>query len=677
VDPQRNTSSAELSVSDVLGPGGSVARRLGNYEVRPQQLEMSRAVEQALASKQHLIVEAGTGTGKSFAYLVPAILHASADRDTGDREQNPRRVVVSTHTISLQEQLISKDLPLLNAVIPREFSAILVKGRQNYISLRRLKNANSRSLNLFHDPDQVDELRDITAWARQTNDGSLADLRFRPNSNVWDEVASDSGNCLGKKCESYASCFYYQARRRAKNAQLLIVNHALFFSDLALRQSDARILPNYDAVIFDEAHTIENVASEHLGIRLSSGQVEYLLNKLYNDRTNRGLLVHQHLAKAQQQVVRCREAARDLFGDLAKWMESRPDTFNGCVKQPEIVPNGLGPELQRLSELIDGYGKTVKDESLRMDYMSASEKLVDLHSELECWRLQRIPDAVYWIERPESRRGARIVLAAAPIDVGPILREQLFQKTNSVIMTSATLSVGRQASFEFFQSRIGATQHASLKLGSPFNYRQQARIIVVRGMPDPNDEPADFERLCSAMIFRYVKRTNGHALALFTSYAMLGKVAARLAADLRSAGIGLFSQGDGTPRGHLLDQFKSSPRSVLLGTDSFWQGVDVPGEALQNVIITKLPFMVPDQPLLQARMDAIRKAGGNPFRDYQLPQAVIKLRQGFGRLIRTQQDRGIVVILDPRIYSKPYGRMFIESLPECEVVDESVGGVED
>lgn len=666
-----------LDVKQILGADGRIAKRLQNYEVRDQQLQMADAVAQSLSGGQHLIAEAGTGTGKSFAYLVPAILHATADQmesggssQSGESGGGRKRVVISTHTIALQEQLMSKDIPVLNSVIPREFSAVLVKGRSNYISLRRLDNAVSRSTSMLASDEQYDQLRTISKWAKETTDGSRSSLPIAPDYQVWDEVQSDTSNCLGRKCPHYKDCFYFQARRRASRAEILVVNHALFFSDLALRQHEVSILPEYDAVILDECHTVEAVAGDHLGIRLSNSQIEYSLNKLYNDRRNKGLLVSHDLRRLQRDVDTCRLASNEYFAELLDWWETS-GAKNGRVAAPQMVENYVSEPLEALAKSLQNYGNNQTNESVAKDFTSAGERLMVLSDMIRQWNTQSIDNAVYWLERAGMRRGLdRISLVAAPVNVGGVLQDVLFSKVKSVILTSATLAIGSHQNFDFFRSRIGLTGGNSLRVGSPFDYRRQAKLVVHRNLPDPSSERAAYDRAILGPIREHLGETDGHAFILFTSYDLLRRTAEALTPWLIQKNFELYLQGGDQSRTQILDAFRRQPRGVLFGTDSFWQGVDVPGDALQNVIITKLPFSVPDHPLLEARLENIRQNGGNPFKDYQLPEAVIKLRQGFGRLIRTATDTGRVVILDPRIRSKYYGRVFIDSLPACEIIEK-------
>lgn len=664
-----------LTSSDVLGTEGLISQRLKGYESRPQQLEMAEAVAAAVAQRQHLVVEAGTGVGKSFAYLVPSILAATEKqgarqprKDKDDQRSDRRRIVISTHTISLQEQLVSKDIPFLNAILPVEFSAVLVKGRSNYISLRRLAAAAERAGSIFPEQDEMGQLRRLRAWVKQTRDGSLADLEFQPLPTVWDEVRSEHGNCLGKRCPTHDECWYYKARRRVWNADLLIVNHALFFSDLALRREGASILPDYDVVVLDEAHTVEAVAGQHLGISVSSGQFNYLFNKLYNDRTGKGLLLHHNLVEAQQLVQRLRFLVDDLFASVLEWQHTR-NRGGARVREPIPVENTVSPDLRALAGRIADYSTRLEDETQQIELTAAATRVEGLASSLEAWMRQNVDDGVFWIEQTGGRK-PNVELTSAPIEVGPVLRNELFNVVPTVILTSATLAVGRQ-DFSFFRERIGLTKTQELKLGSPFDYKRQARLILADRMPDPADKPDEYEAAVCHRIKRYVAQTNGRAFVLFTNYKMLKSCAAKLTPWFGEKNLTLLVHGSGVSRSVMLDRFREDGNAVLFGAESFWQGVDVPGEALQNVIIAKLPFSVPDHPLLEARVERIKERGGNPFMEYQVPEAAIRLKQGFGRLIRSATDSGQVAILDPRIRTKRYGRLFLESLPECTIEIDS------
>jgi ATP-dependent DNA helicase DinG len=627
-----------------------------NFEFRPQQQEMAAAVATALEEERHLVIEAGTGVGKSLAYLTPAILLAI--------EQH-KKAIVSTHTINLQEQLLYKDIPILKKILPVEFEAALIKGRQNYLCPRRLERALQQANELFTGPEQ-NELKRLAEWARTTRDGSLSDLSVEPDPKVWAQVCSEPHICTKKTCGRDTRCFYHNARKRFEAADLVVINHTLLFvlldepDEMAERESGF-IFPN-DFLILDEAHTVENVASRQIGIRISQYGLRSTIQRLYNARTRKGLFT----------VTRDAEGVRlaaELVGDAEKFfaaVESRCDFKKGRefrVLDRDLVPDTITGRLTKLQTRIAEVVKRTDDEFLKAELQEYGRRIRDARGEITVFLEQNWREHVYWVERT-GKMAQFLTLNAAPIDIAPDLRRMIFRDNCSCIMTSATLSVGRK-DLAYFRQRIGAEGAEPALLGGPFDFQKQMKMFIVRKMPDPRD--AQYEEALEHWVAHFVEKTDGRAFVLFTSYRGMQQVADRMAQFFSQKKFNLLVQGGGAPRGKLLDQFKTTPRSVLFGTDSFWMGVDVPGEALSNVIITRLPFAVPDHPLIEAKLELIEERGGDPFTEYSLPEAILKLRQGVGRLIRTKSDRGIIVILDNRIVTRPYGRAFLQALPKCPV----------
>ena len=665
---------------------------------------MAGAVARAMEEKSHLLVEAGTGVGKSFAYLVPAILRVLQHKET---------VVVVTNTISLQEQLVQKDIPLLQSILDPEpvageptrnrLKPVLVKGRGNYVSIRRLRMASERQERLFSDPASRRSLHVIQDWALDTLDGTLSTLPTLERPGVWDRVQSDSGNCMGKRCPNNEDCFYQNARRAMEGANLLVCNHALFFSDLALRAQEVGFLPQYHHVILDEAHHVEDVAAEHFGISLSEGRVNHLLRTLYEGRSGRGYLSQlgllvkdaEPVEKAISAVADAHESARDFFESLLRVNEggSEDDGASyqpvrakpGRIRRAGVVPNTLSPAMNELTVRLRALRELTNSEPDRFELNAYAIRAAEIASDTAALIDQAMPGCAYWVETSggedgpaESSRFRRVTLACSPVDVAPMLKERLFAQDHSVILTSATLAVrtvrddesseSGETAFAHAISRLGAEGARTLQLGSPFDYARQVTLHVDRAVPS-NKDPG-YTRALAERVVHHVRQTEGGAFVLFTSFATLNAVARLIAEPLHDLGFPLLVQGSGGSRSGILERFRTDERSVLLGAASFWQGVDVRGHGLRNVIITKLPFEPPDRPLTEARLERIEQGGGNPFMEDSLPRAIIMFKQGFGRLIRSKTDAGRVVVLDPRIVTARYGKRFLEALPKGVVTTD-------
>jgi ATP-dependent DNA helicase DinG len=666
-------SSFAGQVRAMFGPEGLLGKAR-NFEFRAEQQRMAGAVAHALDEERHLVIEAGTGVGKSLAYLVPAVLHAL------ERE---KKAVISTHTINLQEQLIYKDIPIVKKLLPNEFEAALFKGRQNYLCPRRLERARMQSRELFTGPEQS-ALEQIYYWSLKTTDGSLSDLPREPEHNVWAQVCSEAHICTPKSCGPNSGCFYQAARQRVQAAQVVVLNHALFFvllgaaaADQHVKQAAAAVDNNEDDakegylfendfVIFDEAHTVESVAARQIGIDVSQYGLRNALQRLYNPRTKKGLWTVLRHAEGVRLTSELLEDAEAFFQGLDKRSDFKRGGREWRVREPGVVEDTLGAGLEGLRGLIVETANRLDDEITKAEMNDLARRLGNAQDGVTTFLHQSEGNHVYWVERT-GKTEQNLSLNAAPIDLSGILEKLLFRPDRSVIMTSATLSVGN-SELGYFRERVGAMGEdiAAEQIGSPFDYKKQMKLFVATQMPESPRDP-QYEAQLARWISHFVEQTKGRAFVLFTNYRLMQATSLRMRDFFEEKGWPLFVQGEGLSRRKMLESFKAGEGSVLFGTDSFWSGVDVPGEALSNVIITQLPFAPPDTPITEARCEFIRERGGDPFSEYSLPEAILKLRQGVGRLIRTRQDKGQVAILDSRVVRKPYGRAFLQALPKCPV----------
>ncbi len=621
-----------ISVAEIFGPGGLLEKCHSAYEFRSSQLEMAEIVEDAFRRKQHAIVEAGTGTGKTLAYLIPAI-------------RSGRRVVVSTATKSLQEQLFTKDVPFLQKYFAPDLKVAVMKGRGNFLCRQKVHLMEGQPV--LKGLDEIDWFGQIRDWERLTETGDRSELDFLPDdAELWPRLDARRETCTGQKCPEFSRCFITWMHQRGAAADIIIVNHHLFFADLALRGDDfGSILPEYAAVVFDEAHEIEDVASEYFGRQASN----YRFEELARDAEQALRVTRRASTPILRRIARLRDRSRSFFDAFP------PREGRFAFEQPQRA--ALLEENRKAYDELGGALKGLEAEIAAMpskpeELLAIARRSFELRGELNFLLESNERNYVYWFER----RGKGVFLAATPIDVSGILRERLFESFDTVVLTSATLAVSGR--FDFLKQRLGIATAQERVVAHEFDFRQQALLYIPPKMPDVRD--ARFAPEAAEEIVRLLKITRGRAFCLFTSYSQMNDVHQRVR---ERVDFPLLVQGT-APRSRLLERFRTTPGAVLFATASFWQGVDVPGEQLSCVIIDRLPFAVPTDPIVAARVRALQDDGRNAFAEYQVPEAVLALKQGFGRLIRSKTDRGVLAILDNRIRRMQYGRIFLESLPE-------------
>jgi ATP-dependent DNA helicase DinG len=640
--PAVSIPKSSPSLNQFFGPGGVLSQTHPAYEFRRGQLQMAQAVEQALEERRHLIVEAGTGTGKTLAYLVPVI-------------RSGKRVIISTGTKNLQEQLFHKDVPFLEqALFPdgnRKLSVCYMKGRNNYLCRKKLYDLTGQPV--LNGLDEIEQYRAIAAWEENTASGDRSELASLPEASaLWHKLDARADTCLGQKCSAWDKCFVTEMHRRAMESDIIIVNHHLFFADLAIKQQadgapDAGILPEAGAVIFDEAHELEDVAGNYFGISVSAARPEELCrdveaslqrNRMYTSGLSGAIKSLRDRSGFFFSLLPEGEG-RFAFENRREFLEENGEEFLGLQR----ALTHIGAELENLPskpEEVYAFSRRAQELQVQLGFAMESEDR----------------NTVFWIERRRTgREKLNVSLQATPIDVGPVLRECLWSKLDTVVLTSATLAVG--GGFDYIRQRLGIEHAKDLVLPSHFDYPNQAILYVPPDLPDPRTP--QFSVKAADRIRKLLEITRGRAFVLFTSYAQMRDIYQRLLGEVEFP---MLLQGD-APKSALLEEFRITPNCVLFATSSFWQGVDVQGEQLSCVIIDRLPFAVPSDPIVASRVKAVDADGGNAFFQYQVPSAVITLKQGFGRLIRSLHDRGLLALLDNRILKKQYGRVFVESLP--------------
>lgn len=632
-----------------LGRNSRIAQIIENYEYRPQQISMAEAVINAIESKNHLMVEAGCGVGKSFSYLVPFILWTTKEKN--------RRVVISTYTKALQQQLIEKDIPVLSRTLETEFTAALCVGSENYICLSKLKRVWQN--HLLDTPQEAEQFRKLYSWAESTPDGLKLNIDFNLNNSLWYDVCRTSDSCTERKCPYYKNCFYFKAKKQQINADILILNHHLLLMDIA---SEGMILPNYEAIVFDEGQNIEDTASNTLGMQVSLRGIKYLMSRIYKPNSSRSLIKKHNVLssptkKAIIDSVNLIKKQTDLFF-TSILDELGTETKSHRINIPGMFENNLTSPLVSLSELLLSIGKKITDEQAKNEFKSFAGRCKNTGETLNLILNLEFKNYVYYIKTESGKKGVNCSLNATPVEVGSLLKNLVFDKIAPVVITSATLTVNN--SFDFIHQRIGLADSKDIHLDSPFNYSENVLFYSPLDLPDPSYSYQAFKNKVSAKISEILEITKGRTFVLFTSYEMLNTVGENLID--RHPDLKFFLHGE-SPRKKIISEFTSNKNSVLLGTSTFWQGVDFPGRLLECVIITKLPFSVPDDPVTEARIENIKKQGKNPFKNYQVPVATLLFKQGFGRLIRHRNDFGIVCALDPRIRTRGYGKTFLNSLP--------------